>query len=227
MFNGKMKALTFSYDDGICPDGKLIEILNKYGMKCTFNINTGKHPKEGVRPNFTRDGAFIEKYTWSELADAYKGHEIASHSLTHPHLEKLNRATCRAEMLTDMINIEAITGRMPIGMAYPYGSYSDETVDVLRELGIKYARGTWSSHNFDLQSDLLRFRPTCHHKDAALMELAKEFIKLKPETPKLFYVWGHTYEFEIDKNWDVIERFCDLLAGRDDIFYGTNEETLL
>lgn len=50
-------------------------------MKCTFNINTGKHPKEGGRPNFTRDGAFIEKYTWSELADAYKGHEIASHSL--------------------------------------------------------------------------------------------------------------------------------------------------
>lgn len=31
MFNGKMKGLTFSYDDGICPDGRLIEILNKTG----------------------------------------------------------------------------------------------------------------------------------------------------------------------------------------------------
>ena len=227
MFNGKMKALTFSYDDGICPDGKLIEILDKYGMKCTFNINTGRHPKEGARPNFIRDGAYIEKYLWSELKDAYKGHELACHALTHPHLEKLDRATCRAEVLTDMINLEAITGKMPVGMAYPYGSYSDETVDVLKELGIKYCRGVASSHNFDIQTDLLRFRPTCHHKDASLMELAKKFAEMKPETPQLFYVWGHTYEFEIDKNWDVIERFCDYLAGRDDIFYGTNEEVLL
>lgn len=80
-------------------------------------------------------------------------------------------------MLTDMINIKAITGRMPVGMAYPYGSYSDETVDVLRELGIKYARGTWSSHNFDLQPDLLRFRPTCHHKDAALFMMFLYAVK--------------------------------------------------
>lgn len=227
MFNGKMKALTFSYDDGICSDGKLIEILDRYGMKCTFNINTGRNPKEGNRPAGERDGVIIEKYFWNELKDAYSGHEIACHSLTHPHLEKLDRTTCRAEVLTDMINIEAITGKMPVGMAYPYGTYNDETVEVLGELGIKYCRGTKSSHSFELQTDLLRFRPTCHHNDAELMNLAKEFAEMKPETPKLFYVWGHTYEFEINKNWDVIERFCDYLAGRDDIFYGTNEETLL
>ena len=124
-------------------------------------------------------------------------------------------------------DFEAITGKMPVGMAYPFGSYSDETVDVLSELGLKYARGTWSNHSFDLQSDLLRFRPTCHHNDPELMNLAKQFVEMKPDTPKIFYVWGHTYEFEIQKNWDVIERFCDYLAGRDDIFYGTNEETLL
>lgn len=227
MFNGKMKALTFSYDDGNMADSKLIEILDRYGMKGTFNINTSRLPKEGDRPSFVREGAYIEKYMWNELRDAYSGHEIASHSLTHPHLEKLDRATCRAEMLTDMINIEAITGKMPVGMAYPFGSYSDETVDVLKELGLKYARGTWSNHSFDIQSDLLRFRPTCHHNDPELMNLAKQFAELKPDTPKIFYVWGHTYEFEIQKNWDVIERFCDYLAGHDDIFFGTNEEVLL
>ena len=227
MFNGKMKALTFSYDDGICPDGKLIEILDKYGMKCTFNINTGRHPKEGVRPANPREGVIIEKYLWGEIKDAYKGHELACHSLTHPHLEKLDRATCRAEVLTDMINLEAITGKTPVGMAYPYGSYNDETVDVLRELGIKYCRGTNSNHSFDVQTDLLRFRPTCHHRDPELMNLAKRFAESTPDKPQIFYIWGHTYEFEIAKNWDVIERLCDYLAGRDDIFYGTNEEVLL
>lgn len=227
MWNGKMKALTFSYDDGNMADGRLMEILDRYGMKGTFNVMTGKFPKEGERVRYPRGEAMIEKYMWGEVVDAYKGHEIASHSLTHPHLERLDRATCRAEMVTDMINIEALTGHMPVGMAYPFGSYNDMVVDVLSDLGIRYARGTWSNHSFDLQSDLLRFRPTCHHNDPDLMALAKEFIDMKPDEPKIFYVWGHTYEFDMDHNWDTIERFCSYIAGRDDIFYGTNEEVLL
>ena len=59
------------------------------------------------------------------------------------------------------------------------------------------------------------------------MVLAKEFIDMKPDEPKIFYVWGHTYEFDMDHNWDTIERFCSYIAGRDDIFYGTNGEVLL
>ena len=226
MFNGKMKALTFSYDDGFLPDERLIRILNRYGMKCTFNINTGKHPKEGRPTDFAHDATFT-KFLWSEIKDVYKGHELACHSLTHPHLEKLDRATCRAEVLTDMVNLEAITGKKPVGMAYPYGSYNDETVDVLRELGIRYCRGTSSNHSFDVQTDLLRFRPTCHHNDPELMNLARKFASMKPDKPQIFYVWGHTFEFDNNKNWDIIERFCDYLAGRGDIFYGTNEEVLL
>lgn len=228
MFNGKMKAVTFSYDDGVTTDEHLIEILDRYGLKCTFNINTASHRKEGERPYSTNKfGATVGKFVWSELRDIYKNHEVAAHSLSHPHLEKLDRAACRAEMLCDMINIEAAIGKKPVGMAYPFGSYSDETVDVLRELGLKYARGTWSNYSFDLQDDLMRFRPTLHHNDERLMELCDKFIDLKPETPKIFYIWGHTYEFENQRNWDRIERFCDRIAGRDDIFYGTNEEVLL
>ena len=41
MWNGKKKALTFSFDDGVTQDKKLIEILNRYGLKATFNINSG------------------------------------------------------------------------------------------------------------------------------------------------------------------------------------------
>lgn len=227
MLNGKLKALTFSYDDGVCPDGRLIEILDRYKMRATFNINTAKHPKSDVRPFYIRNDTKIETYTYGELREIYKNHELACHSLTHPHLELLDRATCRAEVLTDMINLEAITGEKPVGMAYPFGTYNDETVEVLSELGISYCRTTRATHSFEPQTDLLRFDPTCHHKDGQLMELAKRFIELEPETPQIFYVWGHTYEFEIDKNWDVIERFCELLAGRDDIFYGTNKEVLL
>ena len=39
MFNGMKKALTFSYDDGVTQDIRLIEIFNKYNLKATFNLN--------------------------------------------------------------------------------------------------------------------------------------------------------------------------------------------
>ena len=40
MINGKKKAITFSYDDGVTQDIRFIELLNKYGLKCTFNLNS-------------------------------------------------------------------------------------------------------------------------------------------------------------------------------------------
>ena len=41
MWNGKKKAVTFSFDDGVTQDIRTIEILNKYGLKATFNLNSG------------------------------------------------------------------------------------------------------------------------------------------------------------------------------------------
>lgn len=228
MWNGKMKALTFSYDDGQTQDGRLIEILDRYNMKCTFNINSGHALKS--EPRYYHDHTPEVRanfYLWDEVPQIYRGHEVAAHALGHANLEELDRAECRAEMLGDLENIEVMTGKKPVGMAYPYGRFNDETVDVLRELGYRYGRTTVSNHSFDLQSDLLHFDPTCHHNDPDLMALAKEFIDLEPDEPKIFYVWGHTYEFDMDHNWDAIERFCSYIAGRDDIFYGTNEEVLL
>ena len=163
MFNGKMKALTFSYDDGVTTDQRLIDIFNKYGMKGTFNLNTGKHTHEGqsrwVRRAKSGYG-YITKFTIEELPEIYKGHEIAVHSLTHPHLEQLEREECVRQIAEDNANIEQIFGKKACGMAYPYGTYNDMVVDVLAEQGIRYARTVRSTHSFDLQTDLLRFHPT-------------------------------------------------------------------
>ena len=41
MFQNKHKAITFSFDDAIVDDIRLVEILNKYGLKATFNLNSG------------------------------------------------------------------------------------------------------------------------------------------------------------------------------------------
>ena len=39
-----------------------------------------------------------------------------------------------------------------------------------------------------------------------------------------FYLWGHSYEFEACKNWNVIEEFAEKVSGKPDIWYATNIE---
>ena len=236
MWNGKMKALTFSYDDGVDTDRRLAQIFDRYGMKCTFNLNAGKlvtaeaqgSPwKLNPKSPWKNPDALINRLPIEEMLESYQNHEVAVHSYTHPHLEQLSREECTAEIAQDIARLTEVFGSAPVGMAYPYGSYSDMVVEVLAEQGMRYARTTRATHSFALQSDLLRFHPTCHHKDEQLMVLAKQFIEAEPTEPMLFYVWGHSYEFAGDDNWDIIERFCEYIAGKDDIFYGTNAQVLL
>lgn len=218
------KAVTFSYDDGVTPDLKLIEIFNKYGMKCTFNLNYGLGAQS---PGWECNGKPVSRLDLAEHVAAYAGHEIAAHALTHQDLTWISLEEAKKEMVEDREGLTGLFGKRPVGMAYPYGTFNDEVVALLRELDFKYARTVWSSHNFDVQSDLLRFQPTCHHDDEKLFELAEKFLAMEPEEPQIFYIWGHSYEFMGNDNWERIEKLCRMLAGRADIFYGTNAEVLL
>ena len=38
------------------------------------------------------------------------------------------------------------------------------------------------------------------------------------------YVWGHSYEFDDKNNWDLMESFCRMMGGKEDIWYCTNIE---
>lgn len=42
----------------------------------------------------------------------------------------------------------------------------------------------------------------------------------------MMYVWGHSYEFTNNNNWEVMEEFCKLVSHRDDIWYATNIEII-
>ncbi len=56
MFRGKMKAVTFSYDDAVTQDQRLIEMFDKYGLKCTFNVNFGNL---GIARGIVREGVTV------------------------------------------------------------------------------------------------------------------------------------------------------------------------
>lgn len=230
LFPGGLKrALTLSYDDGVEQDIRLIEIMNRYGLKGTFNINSGAYAPEGtVYPA----GQVHRRMTEAQVTALYKdsGQEIATHALTHPYLERMPLNMATYEIMKDRENLEAQFGTIVRGHAYPYGTYNDDVVQILKNCGIVYARTVQTTGRFDLPADWLRLKATCHHNDPTLSELVDKFLDDDEKLPafarksKFFYMWGHSYEFEGNDNWDVIETFAARVGKREDIWYCTNIE---
>ena len=225
---GKAKALTFSYDDGVEQDIRLIEIFRKYGMRATFNINSGQFSPEGtVHP----EGKVHRRMTQSQVLATYTEDvcEVACHTANHPLLTECDVATVVDQVLSDRKALEKLFNRQIHGMAYPFGPTNDRVVQCLKDCDIWYSRTVESTENFLMPTDWLRLPATCHHKNPRLMELAQKFLDLniQKHSPKVFYVWGHSYEFEEQNNWQVIEDFCEKMSGHEDIWYCTNMELYL
>ncbi len=215
----KAKALTFSYDDGNVADRRLVRIFNDHALKATFNLNSGW--------TNDRDEWRVHK---DEVLDLYAGHEIAVHGQFHLSATEFDSAVIANDVIEDRKFFEALTGSIVKGMAYPNGTFSDDAVTLLRLCGIKYSRTVISSGGFDLPTDWLRLRPTCHHNDERLNDLADSFIAFTAGDeawngrPRLFYVWGHSYEFDRDNSWDIIQNFADKICDKPDVWYATNVE---
>ena len=211
---GKHKALTFSYDDGRIFDKRLIEIFNKNGMKGTFNLNAG----------LMENNTYGEHVKPCEVKTVYEGHEVASHTYTHPTIARCPASGVVQQVLEDRRVLEELTGKPVEGLAYPNGSYSKEIMDLLPHTGIRYARTVTSTLAFGMPQDFLAWDPTAHHKrDIATLGDAFKGL-FKKQYLYLMYVWGHSYEFDNDGNWQIIEDFCKQMANQEDIWYCTNIE---
>lgn len=234
MFNGKMKALTFSYDDGVDQDKRLIELFNKYGLKGTFNLNSDLLGRREDTLTILGRTVGHGKVFASDVRHIYDGHEVAVHTLTHPLLPRIedDKEIVR-QVEEDRIKLSELCGYEVVGMAYPCGgqNHDDRVANIIREnTGVKYCRTIISNHSFDIQEDLYKFKPTVYHfgEFDKMFELGQKFLETEADTPQILYVWGHAYEFDIrDGDWERMEEFCRMMSGRDDIFYGTNKEVLL
>ena len=223
--NFKLKALTLSYDDGVRQDKRLISIMEKYNIKGTFNINGGMFSTE-------YDGVEKGRMTRQEAIDLYASPnaEVALHGYKHYSLGDVATNLAINDIVADRKELESMFGCVINGMAFANGSYNNEILDILSKLGIKWARRTGQSECFELPNNWLEWRGTCHHDNPRLMELAKIFVESQ-EQPyywgnnlQLFYIWGHSFEFDNNHNWDKIESFAQYVGGRKDIWYATNSE---
>ena len=208
---GKHKALTMSYDDGKIQDRRLIGIFNRYGIKGTFHLNSGFFGDENRIPP-------------EEVKTLYQGHEIACHTVTHPTIARCPLPETALEVLEDRRALEKLAGYPVRGLSYPNGSLSKEIEALLPACGIRYSRVVGSSDGFALPENPYRWQATCHHNHR-LLELGEQFLALhKKQYLYLMYVWGHSYEFDDKNNWDMMEDFCRMMGGQEDIWYCTNIE---
>lgn len=226
---GKAKALTFSYDDGVPQDKRLAELFDKYGMKCTFNFNCEFMRKE----NFTKEQ--IKDYFLS------KGHEIAVHGANHRANGNLRPIEGIRDVLDCRLELEEKCDCIIRGMAYPdsgitrmgnFGTY-EMIKQYLIELDIAYSRTLGGDNNlFMLPEDFHAWMPSAHHNNPKIMEYVDEFLKLDISTKvyharrvsRLLYIWGHSYEFDKNNNWEHIEEICKKLSNNNEIWYATNIE---
>ena len=220
---GRRKAFTMSYDDGTVFDKRLVETMEKHGLKGTLNVNTARIGMGGNK---------LSREELIALA-ASPAVEIAAHGYRHHSLALVEAGVAAYDVIKDREVLETMLGRIVRGMAYANGSVNDEVVGILRHAGIEYSRTTVSTEGFELPTDWLRLPATCHHNNPRLMELAKTFIEKQDEgyvwrnRPMLFYVWGHSHEFDRDNNWEVLDALCEYVGGHDDVWYATNGEICL
>ncbi len=207
---GTDHVVTMSYDDGTIHDRRLVEIFDQYGVRGTFHLNAGALGGEKhVAPE--------------EITTLYRNHEVSSHTLTHPSPTRLPNEAVVYECMEDRRRLEALCGYPVRGMSYPYGDYDERTIAVFRACGMEYSRTTKGTGSFDFPSDPLLWHPTCHHCDR-LLDRVDAFFKAKGD--RLLYVWGHSYEFDANQNWDLMEEFCKRVSGRDNVWFATNIEIL-
>lgn len=209
--DGKDRCLTFSYDDGQIFDRRLVEIFNRHGMKATFNLNTEENPDIPLVP--------VSEYESLYLSH---GHEIACHTFSHPFMERMPVEAMLSQIMENRQTLEQIANAPVKGMAYPFGTWSKQEQALLQSAGIVYSRTVNATCDFHLPENWMEWHPTCHHNHPELMNLAERFLSHRWPEGLVFYVWGHSFNFDMENNWDVIERFCEKMQDKNNVWYATN-----
>lgn len=228
--DGKAKAVTLSYDDGCPEDIRFSNIITKFGLKCTFN-HISDEAKKGTA--FTND----------EVVEHFlsKGHEIAIHGYFHKAVGLIRPVEVIRDILDCRLELEKKYNRIIKGLAYAntgikilnYDNSYEKIREMLINLDIAYARNAISGEgNIELPDDFYNWLPTAHHDNPKLFDYIEKFLSLDTgnnvyymsRRPRIFFMWGHTYEFERNNNWELLDKICEKLSFNKDIWYATNIE---
>lgn len=218
----KLKAVTFSFDDGVYQDVEMLNMLRHFSLKATFNLNSNLLNGNGdfYQPEWLLNKRLEKK----QIKDLYDGFEVASHSSNHSDFKNQSTENLDIEIKDDINNLSKIVGYKVQGFAYPYGIYSSKIINYLKELGIVYARSVNHTLSFDLPNDFYTYGGTIEMSSSEIEKMTTKWLQLKPEDMKLYYIWGHSYELDMFHEHEKFYYLLEKLAHKDDTFYGTNIE---
>ncbi|GLB24133.1 polysaccharide deacetylase [Lacrimispora xylanolytica] len=205
---GKTHVVALSFDDGRCDDLRLAKLLNKYLLKATFHINSGKINSQGY-------------LSTSQVNELSKVHEVALHSENHARLINCASTSIVQEVLRDRLFLENELGRILKGFSYPFGDVNDVIYNSISACGIQYARTTSSTHNFNIPNDFNLWNPTCHIYE--MPQVVSRFLEKTSSLGQapLLLVWGHSFELERDNRWNEMETLFSEISNREEIWYAT------
>ncbi len=218
---GKRKAFNFSFDDGVVQDIRFVQMLNRYGLKGTFNLNYGL-----MRSGFTwkhECGMTVRRLRESEVCAVYEGHEIASHSFSHPYFDEASETEILRELGADKFFLEKLTGREAAGYATPFYHYSGLMADCVRHCGFEYARNSEESNDYSIPEDFFWWRGSKFHWEEDLEDFVLGFLKTDRELA-LCQLVGHSYDLDVMDMWQRMETICRWVSGNPEVWPATHIE---
>jgi peptidoglycan/xylan/chitin deacetylase (PgdA/CDA1 family) len=189
------------WDDGNLDDIRLTELLRKHGATASFNLNPGLMRSERYSGWKYKDTKAVWKLTKDEAPAVYQGFDIANHSLTHPHMTKIDDAQLAREIHEAKDQLEQWFGKQVPGFVYPFGDHDARVMDAVRAAGHTYARTCHNALDVMQVPDRMAQPSSRFHLAADFWD---EFDRVRA-TDGVFYFWGHSYEFITEDDWQAFD----------------------
>lgn len=218
---GALKAFNVTYDDGVTQDVRFVALLDRYGMKGTFNLNAQLMEE---RFEWVHDcGMVIKRLSPEEAIDIYGDHEIASHTLTHPYMRGKTDEELLWELGEDKRRLEKLFGREVAGFAVPFHYYSQKIAAIAKRCGFVYGRCSEESRSYSPYQLPYRWEAGIFHLSPELDTFVDGFFSTDQELA-LCQIVGHSYDLDVADMWDKMESVFRAVAASPDVLPMTHIE---
>ena len=201
------KIFLISFDDGTVWDRRFVELLNKYGIKATFNLNSGLE-------DFVwqyEDRFPVRRQILADTVELYRGHEIASHSLHHHWLNTLTPPQLSREVGDDCAALKQLFGLQEIGFGVPFTACNEREVKIIRKF-VRYIRLSEFSDSFAPPADPYHIPIHALYNQPDVRERIAAFAE--SDLPvALFVMAGHSYELEVLDHWGYMEELLQYIQS--------------
>ena len=218
---GKAKAFNITYDDGVTQDVRFVALLNRFGLKGTFNL-ISQLAREGFVWTH-KNGMLVKRLPLDKAMINYRGHEIGSHTLIHPSLGDLPDAEIKRQMRNDKADLEATFDQEVKGFAVPFSYFGDNCERIAKQSGFEYARISEFSLSYKPCTDYFRWKTGVYHIMPELVPFVEGFFQTEEELA-VCQIVGHSYDLDALHMWDVMEDICRKVSKATDVWSCTNLE---